>query len=79
MDGLRAALAGGFQDAIYAQVTVSGRGRADGICFVGGSYVQSTAVDVRIDSHRLYAQLSAGTQDPYCDLASIRDQYFAEH
>src|ERR1700733_7104968 len=50
---------------------------ADGL--VGKSHVQAVAVGLRIHSHRLDAQILAGTDDTNGDFAPIGDEDFLEH
>ena len=61
------------------EVAVLGCGRADTDRFVGHPHVQRVLVGGRIDRDRRDSQFAAGTDDPDCDRAAIRDQQFLEH
>ena len=71
MDGLRAALARGGDDAVNAQVALDrGRG-AEQVRLVGQAHVQSFHVGLRVDGHRRDVHLAARAHDPHGDLAAV--------
>ena len=79
MHRLGAGLAAGLHDLIHQEVGL-GRGRRpdrDGL--VGHLHVQPVAVGLRVDRHRLDAELLGRLDDPAGDLATVGDQDFLEH
>ncbi len=61
------------------QVGVAAGGGPDADVLVGEAHVEGIDVHVRVDGHRLDAQLLAGPDDPEGDLASVGDEDFSEH
>src|SRR5690606_15229727 len=74
VDGVAARLRGDRQQDVLPEVALgAGRG-ADGDRGVGEAHVQGVGVDVRVDGDGLEAELVAGADDAYGDLAAIRDE-----
>ena len=66
-------------DAGDVQVAVAGRRTPDAHIVVGEARVETLAVGLGVDGHRLDAELLARADDPQGDLPAVRDQYPLEH
>jgi hypothetical protein len=66
---------GGLDQRIYGEVALCGRCRTDADCAIRFPDMDGAGVGVRVDSHALDCRLAAGTDDPYRDLAAIRDEH----
>ena len=79
MDGVGAGDFSGADEAGDVQVAV-GRARGpDADRLVGKAHGQRVAVGLRVDRHRLRAQLFAGVDDAQRDLAAVGNEDFVEH
>jgi len=73
MNRLRAVFLGDFDDAVAKQVAFA-RGRRSNVDgFVGFADVRRCGVGVAVDREALYAELAAGADDSYSNLASVGD------
>jgi hypothetical protein len=79
MDRVGAGDLGGADDRRHAQVAVGAARRADADVLVGEAHVQRVFVRLRVHSHRLDAELTAGVDDAQGDFAAIGDEDFLEH
>ncbi len=79
MDGVGPGDLGGADDAGDVQVALGGARRPDAHRLVGEAHVQGEPVGLRVDRHRLAAQLFAGVDDPEGDLAAIGNQDLSKH
>jgi len=74
MDGLRACLLRGSNDALDVQVGLARGRRADADRRVGHAHVASRRVGFRVHRHRPHAQAACRADDPAGDFTAIGDQ-----
>jgi hypothetical protein len=74
MDGVGAALAGGFQNALDVEIGLGRVRRADIDCLVGQLDGKRFRVGVAIGLDGAYAERAGGADDAHRDLAAIGDQ-----
>ncbi len=79
MDGVSAALAGGFEDAIAVEVALARWRRSDPISLVRVAHVERLAVGVGVYRDRRDAEVATRAQDPQGDLAAVGHQDLLEH
>ena len=79
MDGVGARDFGGADDRRHVEIAVEAPRRPDADVLVGEPHVQRVLVGLRVDRHRLDAQLAARADDAKRDLAAVGDQDFLEH
>ena len=79
MDRVRARDLGGRDQARDLEIRLARRRRPDAHVVVGEADVERLAIGLRVDGHRLNAELAARADDSKRDLAAIGDQNFLEH
>ena len=78
MDGVGAALAGDFEDAVAAEIGV-GRGRgAEAVGFIGVHDMERGTIGVGVDGYGRDAELTAGADEAECDFAAVGDEDLAQ-
>ncbi len=78
MNGLRAAVAGGGQNLVGAQIAVAGGGGADVIGGIGLGHMGAVAVCLRMDGDGGDAQIPAAVENAAGDFTAIGNKDLAE-
>src|SRR5262249_10397765 len=78
VNGVRARLPGGPDDALDGEIALAGRRRTDVERVIGGPHVRRPRIRVRVHGDRVDPELPAGPDDPQRDLATIGDQHPVE-
>src|SRR6266850_1668618 len=79
MDRLRVGDLRGRDDAADVQITLAAPRGPDADVLVGEAHVERVLIGLRVDGHRLHAELAAGVDDPQGDLAPVGDEDLLEH
>jgi hypothetical protein len=79
MNGIDVRDFGGADHRRNIEITARTLGGPNADGFIGEPHVQAVAIGLRVNGHRLDAQILAGADDANGDFASIGDQDFLEH